>query len=647
METNSTLASQRTVEGACLAPGTGRGLLIGVDEIVPLFGSSELGAAGETALSELDRYTLAVEALDRSLRHEIGRLQRDDMTPAGSILQAHHCMLHDPELSERARKAIVRDGARARDAVTVTFETAARRLSESGDQFFSLRAADVRELGRRLVAVMDPATPSEAGPRQSQAERLVVADELFVSWVLNAQENHVRGFVVREGTALSHAVILARALGIPVMKIPGDRQEGLTLNLPAAVNVRPNATVLTLNPGDKTTGQDAADSNVPAASRRDTVKGVWLNLIDPSQAFAVADPTVAGVGLFRTEYFFMKSIRDFPGERQQYDYYKQVFDACGEKAVTIRTIDVGGDKELSYFSVGPQENPYLGLRGHRIYRYHPDIFITQIRAILRAGHTVGHLRVLYPMIECVDELLRLKKLFAQAVQSLRDDGLPFNEQAEQGLMIEVPSTAWAARRFLKHVDFACVGTNDLLQYFFAVDRNNANVLDYCRPEDPSALAMLRNIVGAARALKKPLTLCGEIASDTFYLPMLVGLGFGMLSVDTHAVDEVADVLNTLSTRECRGLVKGCMNADTAEEARRALVRFWEERGQSFEKPARGQQGKHVDPVCGMHLSTVDHHLTAVANGKRYYFCTPRCLRAFRADVHHGATSTTQAVRDKG
>lgn len=628
------------LRGVGLAFGNGYGVLVHADEIVSLFGSVASDGQGQTALSEHDRYSAALQALDASLRREMSRLTGGECSAAGSILEAHHCILHDPELAARVRAAIEQEGLRAQDGVRSVFEQAAAELAESANELLSQRAADIREVGRRLAAAIDPPAPRTKGAGDATGY-LAVAEELRVSWVLNARQCGVAGFVVREGTSLSHAAILARALQLPVIQLDGREYEALNMGTSAMLEAGPGSARLLTNRTRQTPHSDTKTHQAPR--KRNALSGtrLWLNVVQPGHAPRTFDAAVAGAGLFRTEYFFMGHSHDFPAEQEQYEYYARVFREFGAKTVTIRTLDIGGDKELSYFSLGPQDNPYLGLRGHRLYRYHPDVFITQVRAILRAGSGSKRVRILYPMIESVDELLYVKELYSKAASSLRADGIPFAESAEQGLMIEVPSTAWAARRFLRHVDFGCVGTNDLFQYFFAVDRNNANVLDYYAPEAPAALAMLESVVDAARAEGKPLSLCGEIASDRYYAPLLIGLGFRDLSVDIHAVDDIAEALGELSLRACQRLVRRCLSAETTTAAERLLRDFWKRRGKAFERPRRPKQGEHVDPVCGMYLSTVDHQLSTISNGTRHYFCTPRCLRTFTRRRRRGMAMPQQ------
>lgn len=652
----STQASA-TLKGEWLAPGRGKGIIVRADEVPLLFGPAELTAQGGGKLSGLEKYRLAVQTLDRVIRDEMQRFSDDPNTDTRSIVEAQHCMLHDPALGERIRTAIADEGMEPAEAVEATFARAAEGMARSRDDFLASRAVDIRELSKRLAAVMHP---PGATRRKAPNRNIVVADELYVAWVLNAAECDVAAFIVGEGTRLSHAVILARSMGIPVLRLRKEKHAAIVYGVAGVVHAKPEYAALVL--------RDAIDGPEPASASRRAGRGpkhdprvsIQLNVVDETGARSAARPEVSGIGLFRTEYLFMRHGSDFPSELKQREYYRRVFDAGGGKPVTIRTVDIGGDKELSYFSLGPQSNPYLGLRGHRVYRYHPDILTTQVRAILRAAAGASTVRMLYPMVETVDELLYVKELTGRAMKSLEADGVPFIERIEQGVMIEVPSAAWNARRLLQQVDFACVGTNDLLQYFFAVDRNNANVQDYCRPEDPSVLTMLTSIIDAGNAQGKTVTLCGELASDTDYLPLLRGLGFRSFSVNPYAVDEILESVGDAPAAACEALAGRCREAATAREARQLLASFWRERGRDLLKEDSPEAGEHVDPVCGMRLGAEEHHLSRVKDGVRYYFCTPRCMevfmrgessdrsgREYKRDEPHGHSGTSIAGNQRG
>jgi phosphotransferase system enzyme I (PtsP) len=305
-----------------------------------------------------------------------------------------------------------------------------------------------------------------------------------------------------------------------------------------------------------------------------------------------------------------------------------LFDTCRpDQVVTVRTADIGGDKTLPYFPLGPQENPFLGVRANRVYREHPEIFITQMRAILRAAVDSTGLRILYPMIGSREDLLVVERLLAEAVRSLRARHQAYQDRFQQGIMIEVPSAAWNVSELLEIVDFASVGTNDLLQYFFAAGRDDVNSSQSFRTQDPVALRMLRRLVDAAVAAGKPLSICGEIASDPQVLPLLLGLGFKDLSVDIRLLPLVAQLVADLDVSACRRLAQACLKAKTAREVRTLL----NDSGLVKKRhPAAGppRWDQVVDPVCGAVVDPVESPFTLIRHHEKIHFCSAECRNEY-------------------
>jgi phosphoenolpyruvate-protein kinase (PTS system EI component)/YHS domain-containing protein len=350
---------------------------------------------------------------------------------------------------------------------------------------------------------------------------------------------------------------------------------------------------------------------------------------------------ITGVGLYRTEVLFMEQIDDFPSEEQQYLTYRSLFETCRpDQIVTVRTADIGGDKTLSYFPLGPQENPSLGVRANRVYREHPEIFITQMRAILRAAADSLGLRIMYPMIGSREDLLFIERLLAEAVRSLRARRRIYQDQFQQGIMIEVPSAAWNAGELLEVVDFASVGTNDLLQYFFAVGRDDAHNSQSYRTLDPAALRMLKYLVDTAVLAGKPLSICGEVASDPQLLPLLIGLGFKDLSVDIRFLPQVEEAAAELDVAACEQLAQDSLKAKTSREVRVLLSASGLLKKNRPVSPSRWDQA--VDPVCGAVVDTADSHLTLARQGKKIHFCSVQCRDEYICREKRGRAPMAQA-----
>jgi phosphoenolpyruvate-protein kinase (PTS system EI component)/YHS domain-containing protein len=338
---------------------------------------------------------------------------------------------------------------------------------------------------------------------------------------------------------------------------------------------------------------------------------------------------------------FMEQTEDFPSEQQQYETYKLLFEMCRpDQPVTVRTADIGGDKTLSYFPLGPQENPFLGVRANRVYREHPEILITQMRAILRAALGSTGLRLMYPMIAGPEDLLFINRLLDEAVRSLRARHQPYQDRFRQGIMIEVPSAAWNCSELLEIVDFASVGTNDLMQYFFAVGRDDAHISQSLRAQDPVALRMLKRLVEAAASAGKPLSICGEIASDPQLLPLLIGLGFQDLSVDIRLLPQVEASAAGLDVAACEQLAQECLTAKTSREVRTLLndSGLVKRDAGSYEPRA----GQAVDPVCGAIVDTGESNPTVTRRGKKVHFCSTECRDEYVRHERHAQASVAQA-----
>jgi phosphoenolpyruvate-protein phosphotransferase len=452
---------------------------------------------------------------------------------------------------------------------------------------------------------------------------VVVTRELFPSLVLEARKGGVKAILILNGTSLSHAAILAKSFAIPVLKI--ENLYALGLKDKDEVLVDAERGRLVINPGKESMDRIGAGRERKEMPKLSSLPlKIWINIVDPAQLGGEEVDTIEGIGLYRTESLFMEKKEDFPDEDEQYRVYSSLFEKAGERPVTIRTLDIGGDKTLSYFSFGPQENPYLGFRAHRIYRFHPEIFVTQMRAILRSGAHSSNLRVLYPMIENVDEMLFVQSLLKKTMRSLKKDGFKYSRKFHQGVLVEVPSAVWDFKKLLGLADFASLGTNDLLQYFFAVDRNNANVSGSYGPENPTSLRMLKSLVETAKELDKPLNICGEIASDIRYLPLLVGLGIENISIDLHALPSIRKFLSSLDVTSCRQLAQECLGAEKISEVRIILNKF-EHRATEQDIRSKVGQNESIDPICGMVVHTKGNKFRVDRDGKTVYFCSRQCM----------------------
>ncbi len=619
-----------SVEGLIISHGIEKG-----EACFVVFPSSS-SASAETLSArkpgkEVDRFEKGTQVLVKELGKTIERLKKDSYLKDAEIIQTHIILLEDKGFHRRVKEKIKTRRLTAESAIEKTMQEILEALESSGSPLFSERASDFRDIVMRLKSKL---ARKEASPLKKYLKKfqnpVVITKELLPSLVLEARKEGVKAILIENGTSLSHAAILAKSFAIPVLKIENLYELGLKDKDEVLVDAAKGR--LVIQPGKEEidrmrTLKESRDALEPSS----LPMKIWINIVDPTQMSSEDLESVEGIGLYRTESLFMEKKIDFPDEDEQYRVYSILFEKAGDRPVTIRTLDIGGDKTVPYFSFGPQENPYLGFRAHRIYRFHQEIFITQMRAILRAAAYSSNLRVMYPMIENVDELLFVQNLLKEAVRSLRKEGIRHNREFRQGVLVEVPSAVWDFRRLLGLVDFAGLGTNDLLQYFFAVDRNNANVAGAYGPESPTSLRMLKGLVETAKELDKPLNICGEIASDVHFLPLLVGLGFEHISIDFHAMPSVKETLAGLDISSCKQVLQACLEVEKAGDVRTILKKFNPLNNKMRVEVPSERQGELIDPVCKMVVHTEGNELIAQYEGNRYYFCSKRCRDKFLSE----------------
>lgn len=614
-------------------PLSGQGLAPG-KAIGPVFipsrrsWSRDVSSEPRVASAEMRRFKVATTALVGALGARVAALDGQGLADEAEILRAQTALLEDWGLQTEVVRSIGERELTAEEAVEGVLGTLSQTFEASGDALFRERAADSRDLAEQLLHLLasDAGVAAEPDPMLSAGGAVVVVDVLLPSLVLRGREHGAHGFVVAAGTPLAHAVIIARSLGIPVVRLASLDE----------LRSMPGARVLV--DGDLgTVGLASAADDVVALGPADRPDTRWreatlpvrlsVSVMAPEQLSTLDWRGVAGVGLYRTEMLFLQWADRFPTEQEQLVTYRRLFALCPERPIVIRTADLGADKPVEHLRLGPEVNPYLGLRAHRLFYYHPDILITQLRAILRAAAGTRQLRLLYPMLETVDQWDFVQSLLYEAIASLDAEGASIPANIQTGVLVETPAAVWSFPELIARADFASVGTNDLVQYMFAAERDAPNVAPFYVPEHPVILRVLRDLVSAARDAGKDLAICGEIASDPRYLPLLVGLGFSELTVAAGRIDAVGATIGRLDPRECERLVEECAAMHTAAAVRRRLGRGW------FEDGARRADGGHaIDPVCGMRVTPGDGGFTIHRNGKLHHFCSVRCRDLFAGNT---------------
>jgi len=486
-----------------------------------------------------------------------------------SSLEKHDVRIYDAQL------AILHDQTFRRDVETeivqhhVNLEVALQRVIARYEAVFAAmenpamreRAADLRDIGRQLVGAL---LASERHKYTANgADYLFGAEEFLPSDAGILDRSHLRGIVTAHGGKYSHGAILARSLGIPsVVGIEPILRESTTGTL-AIVDGDAGLVILEPSPEElaeyrqREREQHAIDRRIaevrfqPSVTPDGVPVQLFANVEGVRDLDALEVDAIAGIGLFRTEFAFMER-RQFPSENEQVAMYRRAMEGAAGKPVTFRTLDVGGDKPLGYFRMPEERNPVLGWRGIRLCLDWPDILYTQMRAILRAS-ALGHARILLPMISTRSEVVRCREVLDQLAADLRATGVPFDPRIELGVMVEVPVLVPVLPDVLPVADFVSVGTNDLVQYLLAVDRDNQRVAKMYDPFHPGVLRVLQQIAAAAGAAGKPASICGEIAGDLAFTPILVGLGYRELSMAPVFVPRVKLMLRSFTLAECQDL----------------------------------------------------------------------------------------------
>jgi phosphotransferase system enzyme I (PtsI) len=532
-------------------------------------------AAGE-AEAEVARLHDALHEAEAEFRRQKEAFASGFAEGERRIFDAHLELYQDDALRAAVATRIRRENVNAEAALQDEIDHLATMLSGM-DDLFRERVADVRDVGRRVQRVL---LRRQQASLASGTPVVLVARELLPSDTLTLDRTRLLAIVTEVGGEASHVAILARSSGIPAVsgvkrletlappgtEVAVDGSNGVVIVAPD-----PHHRQLLEREGEKL-AKERRRLFAAATTRGGVESERGLQLLLNIENFDNLDPAVLkaadGIGLYRTEFLFMGR-QTFPTEDEQLAFYKDVMVHLGGREVTFRTIDVGGDKPLAYLTTPREQNPALGWRGIRLTFDWQDLLIPQLRALLRAG-AHGPLKILLPMITNVEELRHARALLSQLRDDLRRQSLPCGEQVALGAMIEVPSAALCAGTLLDEVDFLSIGTNDLLQYLFAVDRNNLQVARLYQPLHPAALRLLREVIAAGVQRKKPVTVCGEMAGEFLSVLALLGLGLRRFSMSPAHLAEARTIFRHFKPDEAAALLQSVEPATTAREVETIL-----------------------------------------------------------------------------
>ncbi len=487
------------------------------------------------------------------------------------FVKAHKEILNDRMMNSEIKDLIRKKAYPADRAVAEVYDNYIKFLSNNPNPVIAQRAADLRDVRTRILRNYHG--EPEKNLSMLASDCIIVADELFPTDTLCLDKEKVKGIVTQKGGLTSHTAIIAKTFDILAMlgarEIMDTVQDGDTIILDGV------EAVIILNPSAETIREYeekliAVEQDLRVTSEcyfqdavtKDGVR-IELRLNIASDHFG-DEKSVAyldGVGLYRSEFLYVDQ-PELPSEEIQFASYKNVTQAFGDKPVVLRTLDIGGDKHISYMPLPEEENPFLGNRGLRLCLCETDILRTQLRAALRAS-AYGNLEIMFPMVSSINEFRAAKTIVEECKKELDAEGLPYNDDVKIGIMIEVPSIAIVIDRIIDEIDFASIGTNDLVQYLCAADRMNEDVQEYYQNFHPSLFLLLSKLVDTFSAAGKCLSICGEMGGDPIAIPLLIGMGIRTLSMNNSSIAKAKQVIRSISAHEVMNLAKEVLEKDVS------------------------------------------------------------------------------------
>ncbi len=565
---------QATFTGVAASPGMAIGEAVVIAPPADLDSVPDLIPTDEEY--EIERLSEAIGRVRDEIRAAGERLANRISAQELALFDVYQQMLGEEALFQEVVKRI-REGQWAPGALADVVRRHVQYLERVSDDYLRERAADVRDLGRRVLAHLQENT--SATPDVYPERTVLVSDEISVAMLGEVPRDKLAGIVSVRGSSTSHVAIVARAMGIPtvlgMVDLPLPRLNGARLVLDGhrgRLFVRPSPDIESHYEGlieEERALSELLEHEQDLPSRTPDGHDVRL-LVNTGlavDAMASLKSRIGGVGLYRTEVPFMITER-FPGEQEQTRLYREQLEGFAPLPVVMRTLDIGGDKDLPYFPI-EEANPFLGWRGIRVTLDHPEVLMVQLRAMLRASQGLDNLQILLPMITNVDEVDDALRLLERAIRELGEDGVEV-ARPQVGAMIEVPATLYQLDALAERVDFFSVGSNDLTQYLLAVDRNNPRVADLYDACHPAVLSAMARLAREATALKVPISVCGELAADPAGALLLMGMGFDALSMNAPSLPKVRAAIRRVSLTSAQTLVEDALAESSPLGVRRCL-----------------------------------------------------------------------------
>ncbi|WP_373739485.1 phosphoenolpyruvate--protein phosphotransferase [Jeotgalibaca porci] len=518
----------------------------------------------------------------QGIREHVAKAVGED---EAQVFDAHLMVLSDPELFDGIKNDITGNMINAEAALSTVAKMYINMFESMEDNpYMQERAADIKDVTERVmghllgVKIPSPATINE--------EVVIVAKDLTPSDTAQLNRDYVKGFVTDIGGRTSHSAIMARSLEIPavvgtkeVTQVIAEGDMVIIDGLEGDIIIRPNEETIAVYQEKAAAFKEqqlewAKLKDSKSLSKDGKQIEIAANIGTPKDLTGVIENGAEGIGLYRTEFLYMDS-EDFPTEDEQYEAYKAVLEGVNGQAVVVRTMDIGGDKELPYLQLPEEMNPFLGYRAVRISLAETEMFRTQLRALLRAS-VHGKLRIMFPMIATVNEFRDAKAILDEEKAKLEAEGTEVSNEIQVGIMIEIPAAAVLAHQFAKEVDFFSIGTNDLIQYTMAADRMNERVSYLYQPYNPAILTLLKHVIDSAHAEGKWVGMCGEMAGDQTAVPLLLGLGLDEFSMSASSVLKTRSLVAKLDSKEMEKLANKAINECATVEEVIALVEEMQE-----------------------------------------------------------------------
>ena len=531
--------------------------------------------------SELARFEDARRRSIADLRTLQEKVEAQVGKEAAAIFAVHETILQDLALLNKVRTFIQTEHLSAPAALAKTMDYYRMLMSRSSDEYMRERVADIRDVVERLTSFLSDALRKDS--KSLDGPVIVVADELLPSQVVMLGDKPVHGIVTQSGSQTSHAAIIARSRGIPAVSgVAGILRQTKTGD---CVVVDGRDGLVIINPDPETLAayrklereffdlrdKLAHNRDQPALTLDNQPLEILANINNVGDAKSAIAMGASGVGLYRTEYLYLTHTK-VPDEEEQLAIYKEVIAASPSKSVTIRTLDIGGDKTSPFLGRSQHEaNPFMGWRSIRVSFEHPQFFLAQVRAILRASATRGcKVQILFPMVTNLEELRRLRAIVRRAEEQLTAERKPFGKVAF-GMMLEVPAAAVMIDQLVEAVDFVSVGSNDLIQYLMAADRDNPKVSHLCQPLAPAVLRVLQSVVTACDKSQRPITLCGEMAGQPQAFVLLLGMGLRRFSMSPAFVPMIKELARHVSVPMAQTLLAKALKQKTTKQVQKLLI----------------------------------------------------------------------------